>query len=105
MCSAPQHSSRMYCGTWVDFPHPVAPATSSTWLAAMACVISCLQAASGSHELAKLAELRVPLLRPALPNACPVSEPSSKSNQVQQWQSAPADGPAKQLCCREALQL
>ena len=39
---APQHSSRMYWGTCVDLPQPVAPAMSTTWCAWMASRICCL---------------------------------------------------------------
>ncbi|SLJ82497.1 Uncharacterised protein [Mycobacteroides abscessus subsp. abscessus] len=44
----PRPSSRQILGIWVVLPEPVSPATTTTWLAAMAAAMSSRWALTGS---------------------------------------------------------
>ncbi len=44
----PSPSSRQIFGSWVVFPEPVSPATTTTWCPRMAAAMSSLRATTGS---------------------------------------------------------
>lgn len=63
VCACTQHAS---CSTWVVFPQPVSPATSTTWCARMACVICSRNLKIGNCCL----ESRMPRMGPCCCRCC-----------------------------------